>query len=113
MTATVNIQAVSATEAQDERFVPTHVWWSRAEDLITGKTPGFVMTFGGTPDEQDLAINSAIVCLTKYRKRAAKAGRLKERVYLMAKRGPQLYVWTVTPQEARKHWKSYDKWMTK
>lgn len=108
--ATVTIRKMNSTEAE-EPFVPTHVWWARAEDLITGRSPGFTMTFGGTPEDAAKAIDSAIVCLARYRKRAAQQGRFKDKVYIMAKRGNQLFVRNVDRAEARKLWAKYDRWM--
>lgn len=92
-------------------FIPSHVWWARAEDLIEGRSNGFEMTFGGEPRDYNSAIDSAIVSLTRYRKRAAQAGRFKEHVYIIAKRGNQLFVWNVGFAEGRKHWKMFDRWM--
>lgn len=108
--ATVNVKKLSPTEAADS-FQPTHLWWQRAEDLIEGRSPGFVLTFGGDREDIEKAIDSAIVCFDRYRKRAAIQGRFKDTVYILARRGNLLFVKNVSHVEARKNWKHYDQWM--
>lgn len=99
--------ALKGSIAMDNR-----VWYRTAENLIAGDgSTGFEFTFAGTREEIERGINSAIMCLNRYRSRAAKAGRFARYAFAIQRRGGTLYVYNVPLHEIQGYWTAASKYL--
>lgn len=89
-----------------------HVWRAATEDLISGTLDtAFKLTFGGSPEDADRAATSAVVCFCRYRVQAAKEGRFTDTVYVVQRRGREVYLYNVPKAQAHKYWRKAHKYL--